>query len=97
MLVVVVAALLTARRSGLDARMLTVAAVAIALGGVAWFLGRTDGPLCAPSSWFQWHAVWHVLAATAAASALVATTAPGWRSAGRFRRARAPQEREQPA
>lgn len=96
-LVVVVAALLTARRSGLDARMLTVAAVAIALGGVAWFLGRTDGPLCAPSSWFQWHAVWHVLAATAAASALVATTAPGWRSAGRFRRARAPQEREQPA
>ncbi len=38
---------------------------AITLGGVAFLLGRTGSPLCDPGSAFQWHALWHVLAAVA--------------------------------
>ncbi|HEX7095526.1 MAG TPA: hypothetical protein VF183_06570 [Acidimicrobiales bacterium] len=53
-----------------------VSVAAIATGGAAWFSGRSDGPLCAPSSWFQWHAAWHVLAAVAATAALLRWTRP---------------------
>lgn len=40
-----------------------VGIIAIALGGVAFLLGRTGSPLCRPDSVFQWHALWHVLVA----------------------------------
>lgn len=43
------------------------------LGGVAYALSRTGGPLCQQESWLQGHGVWHVL--TAAALALWAVTA----------------------
>jgi len=39
------------------------AVVALVLAAGAFFVGRTGGPLCRPESAFQWHAVWHVLAA----------------------------------
>lgn len=42
-----------------------VGLAAIALGGVAFLLGRTGSPLCNPASLFQWHALWHVLVAIA--------------------------------
>lgn len=48
---------------GAVARSLGLAA--IALGGVAFLLGRTGSPLCDPESVFQWHALWHVLVAAA--------------------------------
>jgi hypothetical protein len=51
---------LTARRA---ARLGVL--VALALGGTAFLVGRSGGWLCRPESAFQWHAVWHVLAATA--------------------------------
>ena len=38
---------------------------AIAIGGIAFLLGRTGSPLCRPDSLFQWHALWHVLVAVA--------------------------------
>lgn len=53
----------TRLRSGALARGLGLAA--IALGGVAFILGRSGSPLCRPESLFQWHALWHVLAAVA--------------------------------
>lgn len=51
---------LTARRA---ARLGVL--VALALGATAFLVGRTGGWLCKPESVFQWHAVWHVLAAAA--------------------------------
>ena len=50
------------------------AVAALAAGGVAWVLGRTDGPLCDPDSLLQPHALWHALAAVAAAAALAVPT-----------------------
>ncbi len=50
-------------RRGAFARKVGLAA--IALGGVAYLLGQTGSPLCRPDSWFQWHALWHVLVAVA--------------------------------
>jgi len=41
------------------------ALVAMALGATAFLVGVTGSPLCRPESVFQWHAVWHVLAALA--------------------------------
>ena len=41
------------------------ALAALAIGATAFLVGRTGGWLCSPSSAFQWHAVWHVLAAAA--------------------------------
>ncbi len=57
------------RASGLTARRLARVGVlvALALGATAFFLGRTGAPFCRPESAFQWHAVWHVLAAVAMA------------------------------
>ena len=43
-----------------------VAAAALGGGVVLLVLGRTGGPLCAPASWAQAHAGWHVLGAVAA-------------------------------
>lgn len=54
-----------------------VARWALSLGALAWVLGRTDGPLCSPGSSWQAHAVWHLLAAVAAAAALVSRARPG--------------------
>lgn len=47
----------------------TVALAAGISGLVAYALGRTGSPLCDPESLFQWHAVWHVLAAVGLAAA----------------------------
>lgn len=53
----------------------------LALGGLAFLLGRTGSPLCRPESLFQWHAVWHVLAASAlVAYAYVALYRPSSRT-----------------
>jgi len=57
------------RAQGLSPRRaarLGVAAVAV-LAATAFSLGRTGAELCRPESAFQWHAVWHVLAAVAMA------------------------------
>jgi hypothetical protein len=53
---------LTVRRA---ARLGVIAVLALA--GTAFLIGRTGAPFCAPGSAFQWHAVWHVLAAAAMA------------------------------
>jgi len=37
----------------------------VALGGLCWWLGQSDGPWCRPGSLLQAHAAWHVLAAGA--------------------------------
>jgi hypothetical protein len=43
-----------------------LAVLFIALSGLFWILSRDEGsPLCDPESWFQGHALWHVLAAIA--------------------------------
>ena len=36
----------------------------LAVGAIIMLLSRTDGPLCAPDSLVQGHAIWHLLAAT---------------------------------
>ena len=48
-----------------------MAVAALAVGVALFLLGRTGGPLCAPSSVVQPHAGWHVATAVAAAAALV--------------------------
>ncbi len=55
------------RAEGLTARRLARLGVlvALALAATAFFVGRSGAPLCNPLSAFQWHAVWHVLAAMA--------------------------------
>jgi hypothetical protein len=57
------------RREGLTARRAARLGVAVALllGGTAFWVGRGGAPLCNPESAFQWHALWHVLAAFAMA------------------------------
>jgi hypothetical protein len=51
---------------------------AIALGGFAYLVGQTGSPLCRPDSFFQWHALWHVLVAVAlAAYAYTLVVRPG--------------------
>jgi len=53
------------RREGITARRAARMGVAVALllGATAFWVGRGRAPLCNPASSFQWHAVWHVLAA----------------------------------
>lgn len=53
------------RRPGGDRRWLAAGLAVFAAGVAVWVL---DGRLlpCAPDAWFQWHALWHVLAAGAA-------------------------------
>jgi hypothetical protein len=43
-----------------------LAALGVAL--TSYLLGRTDAPTCRPRSRWQWHGVWHVLGAVAAAA-----------------------------
>lgn len=45
-----------------------VAAIAAATGIVSYQLGRTGSPACRPTSRWQWHGLWHVAAAVAAAA-----------------------------
>jgi hypothetical protein len=49
------------RRSG-------TAFAAMGLAVTSYVLGRTGSPACAPRSRWQWHGVWHVLGAVAAAA-----------------------------
>ncbi len=57
------------RREGITARRAARIAVGVVLllGVTAFWVGRGGAPLCRPASAFQWHAVWHVLAAVAMA------------------------------
>jgi len=57
------------RSEGATARRLALFAVlaALAFAGSAFLVGRTGGPWCRPDSAFQWHAMWHALAALALA------------------------------
>lgn len=59
----------TIRTEGLTAKRLARLSVlaALVLAGSAFLVGRTGGPWCRPESAFQWHAVWHALAALAMA------------------------------
>ncbi len=52
------------RCRGGSIRLLAVAAVLLAAGGVLWLLGRSDGPWCFPDGPIV-HAGWHLLAAAA--------------------------------
>ncbi len=58
----VVAAVQVWRRI-VDGRPPWAAGAVFVAGGVVWALSRTGGPLCAPESILQGHALWHVLAA----------------------------------
>jgi hypothetical protein len=49
-------------------RRLGTAFAAMGLGVTSYVLGRTGAPTCRPRSRWQWHGVWHVLGAVAAAS-----------------------------
>lgn len=49
--------------------------VAGAAGIAAWFAGRSTSPWCDPTSWWQPHAVWHVVAAGLLAAWIVRTAA----------------------
>ncbi len=57
------------RHDGITARRAARVAVSVVLllGATAFWVGRGGAPLCRPASAFQWHAVWHVLAAVAMA------------------------------
>jgi hypothetical protein len=59
-----------------------VGVAAFGIGLTVRLLGQTDGPLCAPGSVLQWHAVWHVATAVAlgawAWAALVRREEVGW-------------------
>jgi hypothetical protein len=58
----------TRRGAGLTrrtVRWLAGIVVLFAVAGVINLLGRTDAPLCEPSSLFQGHALWHGLTAVA--------------------------------
>jgi len=45
-----------------------VVVVTLVLAGVSFLLGRTTSATCDPASWLQFHALWHVLGALAAAA-----------------------------
>ncbi len=46
-----------------DFRWLWLSVIFIGLAFAIWIPSCTDGTICNPSSWFQGHAVWHLLAA----------------------------------
>ena len=66
------------REQGITAERwaLVGALAAFLLGATAFFVGRTEGVLCDPSSPMQWHAVWHVLSAAAMALYAYGAIAP---------------------
>jgi predicted membrane channel-forming protein YqfA (hemolysin III family) len=47
------------------ARLLSAIVLLLAFAGIINVLGRTGGPICDPDSYFQGHAVWHLLTAAA--------------------------------
>jgi hypothetical protein len=49
-------------------RRVGTAAAALLVGVASYLLGRTGAPTCKPRSRWQWHGVWHVLGAVAAAA-----------------------------
>lgn len=62
-------------------RSLPVLAIAVFLLGLLfWSIGRTGSPFCHPESLLQWHAAWHVTAATA--SLLLFTGRGKWSDRG---------------
>jgi hypothetical protein len=54
--------------SPVSIRAWLIAAAVLAVAGGAYILGRSGSPLCRPESVLQFHAVWHVLVAIAAAA-----------------------------
>ena len=54
-----------------------IAIAALGLGGIAYLLGRSSSSWCDPRSVLQWHAVWHVLVAVAAAAFSLAAFGTG--------------------
>ena len=63
-----------------EARRRRTGRVALATGAAAlgaYALGRTGSPACRPESLFQWHAVWHGLAAVSLAAAAAARIEQG--------------------
>jgi len=72
--VVLVLSDLALRRVGsYDRRWYAAALVLFAAALIANGLGRTGSALCAPGSWFQLHALWHVLSAGALGAYFLAT------------------------
>jgi hypothetical protein len=49
-------------------RRVSTALLAMGLAVTSYVLGRTGAPTCQPGSRWQWHGVWHVLGAVAAAA-----------------------------
>jgi hypothetical protein len=49
-------------------RRVGTASAALGVALTSYLLGRTDAPTCRPHSRWQWHGVWHVLGAVAAAA-----------------------------
>lgn len=59
---------LVARRSGpRDDRWFWAGLASYGAGNIIWALSRDGGPLCAPDSYLQGHALWHLAAAGAVA------------------------------
>ena len=88
--IVAIVALLAANEVGRRARPLPTTApererrrygrIALLTGAgalAAYALGRTGSPACRPESLFQWHAVWHGLAAVSLAAAAAARIEEG--------------------
>ncbi|MEZ5176070.1 MAG: hypothetical protein R2823_07680 [Acidimicrobiia bacterium] len=76
LVVALIASDIVLARSGHLARGWRVAAIVLMSAAiVAYFVGRTGGPLCEPGSLLQPHAIWHLLAAGALAAYFVATSA----------------------
>jgi hypothetical protein len=46
----------------------SVVAAGVATAPLAYLLGRTSSPVCRPDSRWQWHGVWHLLAAATGAA-----------------------------
>jgi hypothetical protein len=56
------------RRAGVrqDAWFGVAAVGTLVVASTVWRFGRDGHPWCDPTSWFQWHGLWHVLCAVAA-------------------------------
>jgi hypothetical protein len=63
--VLVEGAVIWQQRRAASLRWLTGAAIAYLLATAAWWLGRSESTWCEPTSRWQWHSLWHVLAAAA--------------------------------
>ena len=84
--VILIAAELLARRTGLPAVWNPASVALVGLALVAWVLGTADSPVCDAQSWAQPHALWHVLSALVALAWVdraAAAAAPERRSRGK--------------